>query len=212
LIVIIDRTQERELEERLRHANHELERAYEELQSTNEELETTNEELQSTIEELETTNEELQSTNEELETMNEELHSTNDELHMVNDEARVRADEVGELNHFLNAILTSLRDAVVVVGPDHNVRLWNAHATELWGLREEEVRGSNFFDLDTGLPVEQLRTNFERSLKNGANGTEVVVDAVTRRGKPVRCHVTMNALTGRDGHHGTIIVMEAEPA
>src|SRR5262249_22608157 len=129
-----DRTEQRELEERLELSTLELEQAYQEVQSTNEELETTNEELQSTIEELETTNEELQSTNEELETMNEELQSTNDELHTVNEELRMRGDEVDQLNHFLQAILTSFRGGVVVVDAQRNVLVWNAQAADLWGL------------------------------------------------------------------------------
>ena len=111
----------------------ELETALEELQSTNEELETTNEELQSTVEELETTNEELQSTNEELETMNEELQSTNEELQTINEEARDRGDELGDLNAFLESILTWLRGAVVVVDRDLHVRKWNRRAEDSVG-------------------------------------------------------------------------------
>jgi two-component system CheB/CheR fusion protein len=210
LIVFVDVTQQRELEEQLRHSNAELEHAYEEVQSTNEELETTNEELQSTIEELETTNEELQSTNEELETMNEELQSTNDELHSVNDEARVRGDEVDQLNRFLSAILASFRGSVVVVDAHRKVRVWNSHAEELWGLREAEVQGVDFMDLDSGLPVDALRADLDACLSDGAVERERVVDAVTRRGKRVRCVVKTSTLVDGDRDHGAIIVMETE--
>jgi two-component system, chemotaxis family, CheB/CheR fusion protein len=117
--------------------NHELETAMEELESTNEELETTNEELQSTIEELETTNEELQSTNEELETMNEELHSTNEELETMNDEMNKRGEELHHINNYLNSILTSIQNGVIVVSKDFNVEVWNAKSEDLWGLRRK---------------------------------------------------------------------------
>jgi two-component system CheB/CheR fusion protein len=210
LVVFVDVTQQRELEDRLRQSNQDLEQAYEEVQSTNEELETTNEELHSTIEELETTNEELQSTNEELETMNEELQSTNDELHAVNEEVRVRGDEVDELNHFLNAILASLRGGVVVIDADRNVRIWNDRAEDLWGLRQAEVRGTDFLKLDIGLPVMELAEALAACLAKHAEPAELVVDAVTRRGRQVRCHVTMNPLGGSDGEPGAIIVMDAE--
>ena len=197
------------LHQDLEHANQELEAAYEELQSTNEELETTNEELQSTIEELETTNEELQSTNEELETMNEELQSTNEELTTMNEELRQRSDELNQVNGFLESILTSLRGGVIVVDADMRVLVWNARAHDLWGLREEEVTGKHLLGLDIGLPVEQLKQPMKAALLNGkADGSEVVVDATNRRGKSIRCQVSITRLvTPGKEVRGLILVM-----
>jgi two-component system CheB/CheR fusion protein len=206
-VVFTDVTQQRELEDQLRHTNNELEHAYAEVQSTNEELETTNEELQSTIEELETTNEELQSTNEELETMNEELQSTNDELHTVNDEVRMRGDEVEELNRFLNAILTSFRGGVVVVDAARRVQLWNPGAEELWGLREDEVRGVDIAQLDSGLPIAAFRAELDACIRTQVRSEEQAIDAINRRGRPVRVHVTMSPLAGDDTGRGAILTM-----
>jgi two-component system CheB/CheR fusion protein len=203
-----DRTQQRELEERLEISTLELEQAYQEVQSTNEELETTNEELQSTIEELETTNEELQSTNEELETMNEELQSTNDELHTVNEELRIRGDEVDQLNHFLQAILTSIRGGVVVVDVDCKVLMWNTHAADLWGLREDEVTGQDFFALDIGLPVGQLGDELRDLLSGSRAYEDKMLEAVTRRGRTVQCKVSMTPLQTSGHPVGAILVME----
>src|SRR3989475_6337833 len=157
-----------QLQTELHRSKQELETAYEELQSTNEELETTNEELQSTVEELETTNEELQSTNEELETMNEELQSTNEELQTSNDEVRDRTDELNRAKAFLESILSSLHAAAVVVDPDFNILMWNAEASELWGLREDEVQGRSLLSLDIGLPVGDLH-NLVRSVLHGGS-------------------------------------------
>ena len=187
----------------------ELEAAHEELQSSNEELETTNEELQSTVEELETTNEELQSTNEELETMNEELQSTNDELHVANEELVQRGEELNEVNAFLAAVLRSLRRAVVVVDPDLVVRVWNHEATDVWGLRADEVVGQHFLNLDVGLPVEQLREAL-RDCVNGTSDHEArLVDARNRRGMDIACHVACSPLVGPDGESlGAIMLME----
>jgi two-component system CheB/CheR fusion protein len=207
-VVFIDLTQQRQFEEQLRQSNRELEHAYEEVQSTNEELETTNEELQSTIEELETTNEELQSTNEELETMNEELQSTNDELHLVNEEGRVRGDEVEHLNRFLGAILTSFRGGVAVLDKERCVRVWNAGAEDLWGLRREEVEGHDFLELDSGLPVRDLAGDLEACLRAGAPA-ERTLDAVTRRGRHVSVRITINPFA-QDGSNGAIVVTEVE--
>jgi two-component system CheB/CheR fusion protein len=186
----------------------ELENAYEELQSTVEELETTNEELQSTNEELETTNEELQSTNEELETMNEELQSTNDELEVMNDEQRERAAELDRLNLFLEGILGNLGVGVVVLDLDQRVQLWNGSATDLWGLREPEVRNEHFLGLDIGFPVETLKSPIRKALSDGAEQTDVVEEAVNRRGKRFRCTVRVLPLFDTGGRHfGAILLM-----
>jgi two-component system, chemotaxis family, CheB/CheR fusion protein len=195
-----------------------LEAAYEELQSTIEELETTNEELQSTNEELETTNEELQSTNEELETMNEELQSTNDELETMNDEQRDRATELDRLNIFLEGILGSLGIGVVVLDRDQRVQVWNSSATDMWGLRDEEVQGEHFLSLDIGLPVDGLRDAIRGALGPDATSSEVTIDAVNRRGRAFRCSVRTLAVRAAAGEvYGAILLMadgeeRAEPA
>ncbi len=208
LIVFHDVTRYNQLEQELLRSTQELETAYEELQSANEELETTNEELQSTNEELETTNEELQSTNEELETMNEELHSSNEELQMTNDELRDLTNEVNRINGFLESILTSLQMGMVVLDNRFSIQLWNSGAAKLWGLQGEEVVGFFFFDLDIGLPVEQLREPV-RACQNGASEyQEVVLDAINRRGRAMRCRVVCTPLIVVNQQHGIILLME----
>jgi two-component system CheB/CheR fusion protein len=205
-----DVSRQRRLQEEVHRASQELETALEELQSTNEELETTNEELQSTVEELETTNEELQSTNEELETMNEELQSTNEELQTINDEARERGDQLGELNTFLESILTSLRSAVAVVDRDLHVRKWSRRAEDMWGLRQDEALHKNFLNLDIGLPVDQLRSPIRACLARESEFLDVILEATNRRGRPVQVRVTCTALASgaADQARGVILLME----
>ena len=208
-----DVTPMKSLQEELTHSKQELETAYEELQSTNEELETTNEELQSTVEELETTNEELQSTNEELETMNEELQSTNEELQTMNDELRNRSTELNSSNAFLEAVFTSLRAAVVVIGRDLRVQVWNASALDMWGVRPDEAQGNSFFNLDIGLPVGELHQPIRDVLSGGAEHREAVLNATNRRGRPMRCRVSVAPLMGADsGVTGAILLMEDDAA
>jgi two-component system CheB/CheR fusion protein len=199
----------RQLRDALKHTNQELETAYEEIQSTNEELETTNEELQSSNEELETTNEELQSTNEELETMNEELQSTNEELQSANEELRHRSDELNQVNGFLESILSSMPDGVVVLDGELRVLAWNVRAEDLWGLRNDEVRGKHFLNLDIGLPVLQL-TQPIRACTNDTTRQEVVVDATNRRGKSIAMRVVCSKLLAatRSGDPGVLLVMQ----
>lgn len=207
-IIFTDVTRYHELQTELQRSNQELETANEELQSSNEELETTNEELQSTNEELETTNEELQSTNEELETMNEELQSTNEELQTINEELRERTSEVNQSNALLQSILTSIQSGVVVIGNQFNILSWNKQTENLWGLRTEEVAEKSFFNLDIGLPVDQLRETI-RACIAGDDHLELVIDAVNRRGRSFRCQVICTPLVGPDQERqGVILIME----
>ncbi len=209
-VLFEDVTQYRRLKAELEFSNRQLETAYEELQSTNEELETTNEELQSTVEELETTNEELQSTNEELETMNEELQSMNDELHATNEELRSSAGEVAALNQFMAGVLGSFRAGVVVVDTDLRVLAWNTAAEELWGMREDEVRGQSLMGLDIGLPVSELHGTLRHLIEGaGVAHESIELAAVNRRGRPLRVRVTASAFTGAlDGSVGAVLLMD----
>ncbi|MGY1592221.1 CheR family methyltransferase [Geodermatophilus sp. SYSU D00708] len=209
-VVFDDVTRFRQLQRELELANRQLETAYEELQSANEELETTNEELQSTVEELETTNEELQSTNEELETMNEELQSMNDELHSTNEELRATTDEVGAVNRFMNGVLSSFRAGVAVVDTDLRVLVWNAAAEDLWGLRQDEVQGRHLLNLDMGLPMGPLHPLLRRQVSDNGDGHDTVeVDAVNRRGRPVRVRLTVTPFTeAPDERRGAVVLMD----
>jgi two-component system CheB/CheR fusion protein len=198
----------------LAEAKRDLTQAHEELQSTVEELETTNEELQSTNEELETTNEELQSTNEELETMNEELQSTNEELETMNDELRQRTFELNDVNAFLETILTTIGLAVAVLDRRQHVQLWNGQARELWGLTPEEVEGRHLLGLDLGLSVEQLKPLLLAAGRGDSERQTITLDAVNRRGKEMRCDVSVLPLKtqGNGEINGMILLMEPRTA
>jgi two-component system CheB/CheR fusion protein len=204
-----DVTHHQRLQMELEKSRQELETAYEELQSSNEELETTNEELQSSVEELETTNEELQSTNEELETMNEELQSSNEELQTTNDELHERTDDLNRAKAFLESILSSLYIAAVVIDSDFHVLIWNQEASELWGLRSEEVQGQSLLNLDIGLPVEPLRAPLRAVLSGASKFQEVTLEATNRRGRALQCRVTCTPLIGVEQDiQGVILLME----
>jgi len=193
-----DVTRSRRYKEELEHANQGLEDAYAELQSTNEELETTNEELQSTVEELETTNEELQSTNEELETMNMEMQATNEELQTINDELGQRTTELNQLNSFLESIWAGLDGAVAVLDPDLQVLVWNHGSEDLWGVRQEEVQGQHFLNLDIGLPIDQVRPALRAAMSDEHRSQSITIEATNRRGRAVTCRVTCSPLLDSD--------------
>jgi len=210
-IAFADVTSHRSLEEHLETARRELETAYEELQSTVEELATTNEELQSTNEEIETTNEELQSTNEELETMNEELQSTNEELETMIDELRERTDETMRANAFLGSVLSGIQQAVVVVDRELRVIAWNRLATNLWGLRDDEVEGEHLLNLDIGMPLESMREPVRRVL-SGDEQPDLELAGHDRRGHAVTYSAAFAPLLGDldNAIFGAIVLVAAE--
>jgi two-component system CheB/CheR fusion protein len=211
VLSFVDVSRYQPLRDELERSQRELESAYEELQSAVEELETTNEELQSTNEELETTNEELHSTNEELETMNEELQSTNEELETINNELRERSTEVEQLNRFLESILGSLQSTVIVLDREMQVLAWNRQAEDLWGLRNSEVVGQHFLNLDIGFPVDSLRSAIRACVSGNEAHQHLEQRAINRRGRPVHVEISVSGLAGDQSMGGVLILMDATP-
>jgi two-component system CheB/CheR fusion protein len=210
-VLFNDSTAFHHLQSELTASKQELETAYDELQSTNEELETTNEELQSTVEELETTNEELQSTNEELETMNEELQSTNEELQTMNDELRTRSVDADVMNAYLESVFGSLRSGVAVLDREYRVQVWNRRAEDLWGVRSDEVVGTQFLTLDIGLPVAQLAQSLRSVITGDQPLVEKTLSSLTRRGRTIDCLVSMTPLHAADGNTSGVIILMDDP-
>lgn len=159
--------------------------------------------------ELEVANEELQCTNEELETTNEELETTNQELNAMNEILRQRTFDLNRANAFLNSILTSLRAGMVVVNPEFCIINWNSEAENLWGLRSKDVQNKSFFSLDIGLPVEELREPIRNCLNRKAEGQQLVIGAINRRGRSIKCRINLNPLIGfNQEQQGVILLME----
>jgi len=121
---------------------------------------------------------------------------------------RSRTDEVDQLNTFLHAITGKIPIGAVVLDSDFIVHVWNEQAAEMWGLRADEVIGQPFFSLDIGLPIKDLR-ELLRSVGKGKPPTDqVVVEAVNRRGRSVRCRVTASALPGGRETGGLVMLIE----
>ena len=144
--------------------------------------------------------------------MNEELQSTNEELEAMNDELRDRTDEALHANSFLSSILSSVEQAVIVVDPELRVMKWSQAASELWGLREDEVEGQHLLNLDIGVPVGELREPV-REVLAGSSPEPVWLEGHNRRGRAVRCEVTFTQLRSHlDELQGVILVMTVEKA
>lgn len=155
-------------------------------------------EVEQTNQELETAIEELHSTNEELETTNEELQSTNEELSATNDELRTRTSEVNRLNRFLETLMASVRASVMVLDQSLRVQLWNRQSYEMWGLPAAEVAGTPFLGADIGLPRDTQAPALMSCLRGRSDMQEFEIDAVNRRGRTIRCRVTITPMGQTD--------------
>jgi two-component system CheB/CheR fusion protein len=134
----------------------------------------------------------------------------------MNDEMHSRSADQNSVNAFLESVFSSLPAAVVVVDRDYRIKIWNQGANELWGVRRDEAIELNFLALDIGLPVAELRQPIREVLNDEKPGAWLTVPAVTRRGKPFECRVTVTPLHPFESLQtvGAIMVMEdaANPA
>ena len=141
--------------------------------------------------------------------MNEELQATNEELEATNEELQVRTDEVDRASRFSDLVLGSLRSVILVVDRSMRVQRWGPRAQDQWGLRNEEALGHPVLDLDIGLPVQMLSEPLRAAVSKGAIPKEITLDAVDRRGRSVRCRVTVRPVVGVSGTpEGAVIVIE----
>lgn len=160
------------------------------LRSENEQLQVSSEEAQAAAEEIETLNEEQQATNEELETLNEELQAAVEELNTTNADLQARAIEQEALatslaseraesedeRTRLDAILSNLGDAVLVVDADGNVMqtntAWERMLGPVEGFAPEDESGhylpSEALPLQRSLNGEEFMQEFTLP---GSDGT-----------------------------------------
>ena len=122
----------REMNQRVKDLEKELQVSRENLQATVEELETSNEELQSSNEELIASNEELQSTNEELQSVNEELYT-------VNSEYQTKIDELTQSNNDLINLLNNTEVGAIYLDRNLCIRRITPLISQVTHLRDSDV-------------------------------------------------------------------------
>jgi two-component system CheB/CheR fusion protein len=154
----------------------ELNAVKEDMRSIIEEQEASNEELQSANEEIVSSNEELQSINEELETSKEEVESTNEELITINSELQVRNEQLAEAYDYSEAVIATIREAVLVLDQNLRVKTANRSFYRTFQLKEEGTEGLLVYELGhKQWNIPQLRELLENIIpqKTQFNGFEI---------------------------------------
>jgi len=123
---------EKDIQQRIKDLEQELQFSNENLQATIEELETSNEELQATNEELLASNEELQSTN-------EELQSTNEELFTVNAEYQNKINELTEMNNDVQNLLNSSGIDILILDENNEIRKYSPRLKEIFHILDKDI-------------------------------------------------------------------------
>jgi two-component system CheB/CheR fusion protein len=71
------------------------------------------------------------------------------------------------------------------------------------------VQGKHFFNLDIGLPVEQLKQPIRACMTDERGASQVTLQATNRRGKTIQCAVTCSPLSDvRKQVSGAVVLME----
>jgi two-component system, chemotaxis family, CheB/CheR fusion protein len=148
---------------RVKQLERELVETRENMRSITEEQEAANEELQCINEELLSSSEEFQSLNEELETSKEELQSTNEELIVVNHEMANLNKQLESEKNYSEAIVSNIREPLLVLDKNLQVRTANSAFYKLFKLHEKETVGAMIYDLaDKHFDIPKLRTLLEK--------------------------------------------------
>ena len=151
---------------RISHLEKELLQTQAHVNSIAEEHEASNEELQSANEELQSSSEELQSLNEELETSKEELQSSNEELIFVNSELVNKQEEIITSKKYIESIVATLREPIVVLDKDLRIRNINRAFVTKYIISKEEAKGKMIYDICNGVFKNSLmRSMLEKVLQ-----------------------------------------------
>lgn len=144
----------------------ELAQTREDMRVITEDQEASNEELLSSNEEQLSNSEELRSLNEELEISKEELQSTVEELSAANQELAHRNDELNHSRKYSEAIVTTIREPLVVLDIDLRVKSANSSFYKTFQRTEQETEGKLFYELENGQwDIPDLRKILERTLQ-----------------------------------------------
>lgn len=140
------------------------------------------------------------------------LTSLRNELLQSRRELETVHEELRSTNASMETVFTSLKSAVIVLDREMRVQVWNAGASNLWGLGPDETQNTYFFGLDIGLPVAELHEPIRDVLGGSSRERELLIRSVSRTGKSLQCRVGISPLRSADRSiSGAIVLMEEQP-
>ncbi len=109
----------------------------------------------------------------------------------------------------VSVVFHSIRAGIVVIDAEMRIKAWNRGAEDLWGVRRDEAEGTHLLNLDTGLPVADVRPMVREALSDPSYYGELLLDAINRRGRTT----VVRLLCSSNGEsHGALLMMdEAKP-
>ena len=140
--------------------------------------EASTEELQSANEEIVSSNEELQSINEELETSREEIESSNEELMTMNQELQVRNGLLAESQEYSDAILSTLREAIIILDYDYRIKSVNQSFLKTFHLVDTEIAGKVLTEISNNLwDIPELKVLLDEIVRKNKEFRDFEVNA-----------------------------------
>ncbi len=84
-----------------------------------------------------------------------------------------KIDEIKETRDFLNRIMMSMQEGILVLDKDYRVVMVNDYLLKLTGLSREEMKGMLCYTAFHGLEKECAECNLEETFKTGLSSTVV---------------------------------------
>ncbi len=132
-------------------------------------------------------------------------------LHNVRLERRRAETEVQ-----LQSVTANAKDAIVMMGPDGRVSLWNAAAEEAFGHAAEEAIGQPIHGLLAPARYHQACRagwpDFQRHGRGPAVGRTLELQALHREGHEVPIELSLSAIQRLDGWHALAIIRDVTEA
>ncbi|MCX7794618.1 MAG: PAS domain-containing protein, partial [Thermodesulfovibrionales bacterium] len=80
--------------------------------------------------------------------LQERIRYLTDELEKKNRDLVAALQEVQRNRDFLEALVQSMEEAIIVIDPEEKIMMINHSAEEFFGIKEEDIRGRSLSDLD----------------------------------------------------------------
>ncbi len=184
----------------------EITRLRRELEASNLALASAHNEIQATLEKVGAANEELQVINERLTETSLQLQTQNQELTAVQETIQPCFLAINRTNLFLKHVLGRLGIGVLIVDPEMRIAAWNEKVEEFWDLRKELFEGEILFALDSGFPVERLKSRIKACLA----GSQELEFTLRNGGKPFRFRMLPAPIYSPHEKPGAVILVIQE--